>query len=222
MGQSLAGHDLCGSQQLRTDGQARCFRGIHVDLEANLSALDRELNHSSPAGEILGVADRERVHFSRRCERLFQLPVLGSADKEHLAALDLLRGSKALNRQPSVVHLFAAHDVIEVRAERIVAEHADRQRSALLGEDGGRPVHELREVEQKHGLHLILSRWCGCLRRRAHSEYDKSPSANTERVAPSTSCVVAREYEVRSATSPLPYTLRWISSRVAPGTPNSA
>lgn len=57
-----------------------------------------------------------------------------------------------------MLRLFARRDGrIEIAIERIVAKHADHDRLLLARECGGRPLDELREIEQEHGLDLVIA-----------------------------------------------------------------
>jgi hypothetical protein len=82
----------------------------------------------------------------------------GAADEEDVALADVLDPPVAAHHQRPAADPLAAHGLVEVGAERVLADHADDERGLGVVEGAGRPLDELGEIEEKHGLDPILGR----------------------------------------------------------------
>ena len=112
-----------------------------------------------------------------------------------MAAFQILHALGPLDDQLAVVDGFPLHRLIEHRAERIVAEHADGDRRAGIGKGRGRPLDKLREVKQEGRLDLILLG--GLSPGRDHSGQAQSQQRQRAR-APQCRSVTQRRKRVRA------------------------
>src|SRR6185312_8742371 len=114
-----------------------------------------EANHAAALREVVEIADREHVVAPERAQDLLQLRRLRGADVKNVTARRLRDAAQAAHDHRPAVDPLARDRLIERAAERIIAQHPDHDRGALIREGRGRPVDELREVEEKDGLDLL-------------------------------------------------------------------
>src|SRR2546430_2424938 len=203
------GDDLCHPQKLGADRQVCGLRGLGVDLEADAAPVGHEANHAAPFGESVGVTHGEDRPVLEARENVLGSVSCGPADEEDVAPRDVVHALIAMDDERPRPATLPAHRGIEEVAERVAAQDPDDQRCLRVRHRLGRPVDELREVEQEDGLHLRLG---GSRRLRPQ-------------VAGAHQQQRGRDSQNRHATAP--YTPRWMSRRrsgavgLAGGAPNS-
>src|SRR5882762_3653288 len=148
--------DLGHPQQLGADRQVRCFRCLRVDLEPDPAPVGHEANHASPFGEAVGVTHREDRPILETRQYLLRLSARGPIDEQDVAPRDVIHPLIATDGEGPRSPPLAAHRGIEEVAERILAQNPDDQRRLRVRNGLGRPIDELREVEQEDGLYLRL------------------------------------------------------------------
>src|SRR5437667_309723 len=103
---------------------------------------------------------------------------------------DLCSSAKALHDQRSIVRFFSPHGFVQIRAKWILSYYPDDQRRLRFEKRFGRPVDELRKIEQKHSFDLIFRGRSG-LRRQVQPAPkqkrgdDQPPLESTSRTADS-------------------------------------
>src|SRR2546421_420122 len=203
------GDDLGHPQQLGADRQVCGFGRPRVDLEADPAPVRHEANHAAPFGESVGVAHREDRPILETREDIFRLIRHGPTDEQDVAPRDVFHALIALHDEWPRSPTLSAHGGIEKITERVATQNPDDERRLRIGNGLGRPVDELREVEQEDGLHLSLG---GLPRLRAEAGRAHQKQGG-------------RESQKCHAT--VPYTPRWMSRRgsgavgLAGGAPNS-
>src|SRR3989442_67601 len=197
------GDDLGHPQQLGADRQVCRLRRLRVDLEPDTTPVGHEANHASPFSESVGVTHREDRPVLETREDLLGLISHRPADEQDVAPRDVVHSLIATDREWPRSPMFPAHGGIEEIAERAATQNPDDQRRLRVRNGLRRPIDELREVEQEHGLHLSL-RGLRRLRPEAGGAYQQQGRSDSQK---------------RHATAP--YTPRSISRRVGPGAPNS-
>ena len=68
------------------------------------------------------------------------------------------RFCEATHHDRPAIHALTGDRLIERAVEGIIAQHADHDRRALVGEGSAGPVDELREIEEEDGLDLLRRR----------------------------------------------------------------
>src|SRR2546422_2813459 len=189
------GNDLGHPQQLGADREVGRFRRHRVDLQPDAAPVGHEADHAAPLGESVGVAHRDDRPALETRQDLLRRVCRGPIDEQDGAPRDVLHPLIATDGEGPRPSTLPAHGGIEEVAERILAQDPDHQRRLRVRNGLGRPIDELREVEQENGLYLRL----GGLRLRsqpggAHQQYS------------------GRDLQKRHATAP--YTPRWMSRRV--------
>src|SRR2546426_4223221 len=203
------GDDLGHPQQLGADRQVCGFRRHRVYLEADPAPVRHEANHAAPFGESVGVAHREDRPILETREDVFRLIRHGPTDEQDVAPRDVFHPLIALHDEGPRSPMLSTHGGIDKVAERVATQNPDDERRLRIGNGLGRPVDELREVEQEDGLHLSLG---GLPRLRA--EAGGAPQKQGGRAS-------------QKCQATVPYTPRWMSRRVsgavglAGGAPNS-
>src|SRR5882762_7272261 len=188
--------DLGHPQQLGADRQVRRFRCFGVDLEPDAAPVGHEANHASPFRESVGVTHREDRPILETRQYLLRLSARGPIDEQDVAPRDVFHALIALDREGPRAASLPAHGGIEEVAEWVATENPDDQRRLRVGNGLGRPVDELREVEQEDGLHLRLG-GLARLRPEARGADQQQGGADSQK---------------RHATAP--YMPRWMSRRV--------
>ena len=133
-------------------------RASDVDPQPQPVVLVRELDDRAPLGRMLDIAHGERRVAIQTPENLLQLRSLGITDEQHVASAQLARFAIALHDEGMALHALAAHRRIELRAEAILTEHAQREGRIRGAERLCGPLDELGEIEQEDGFDLILAR----------------------------------------------------------------
>src|SRR5690242_21189634 len=149
-------HDLRGPQELGADDEARGARGVHVDAQANALVLGEEADDDVGRGGDVEVRDGECARVFEIAQDRVRIRARRTIDEENLTRLQISTGPKAFDDEPPTGDLLAPHSVVERTSERVVTEHADDERLLRIGQRLGRPAHELREIEKKDGLDLVL------------------------------------------------------------------
>src|SRR5262249_51825760 len=152
------------------------------------------------------LADSEDAFALEPGEVLLEPAVLGLADEKDVAGGDVLDAAEPLDHEGAVVDLFAADGLIEVGAERVVAQYADDQRGLRAGERRRRPFHKLGEVEQEPRLELVFARAAGLRARARRGEHQRQ--GRERREEPMRPADQSAQY--RHVT--FPKRLRWTSS----------
>src|SRR5712691_536161 len=150
------GDDLGHPQQLGADRQACRFSGLRVDLEPDAAPVSHEANHAPPFGEAVGVTHREDRPVLETREDLLRPIPHRPTDEQDVAPRDVFHSLKTLDLKWPCSPMFPAHGGIEEGAERVAPQNPDDHRRVRVGNGLGRPIDELREVEQEDGLHLSL------------------------------------------------------------------
>src|SRR5437870_2118047 len=190
------GDDLGHPQQLGADRQVCGFGRPRVDLEADPAPVRHEANHAAPFGESVGVAHREDRPILETREDIFRLIRHGPTDEQDVALRDVFHALIATHDEGPRSATLSAHGGIEKVAERVATQNPDDERRLRIGNGLGRPVDELREVEQEDGLHLSLG-GLPHLRAEAGGADHEQGGRNSQKC---------------HATAP--YTPRWMSRRV--------
>src|SRR6266511_4381490 len=112
---------------------------------------------------------------------------------------------RLMNRIWPAFQALIAHGSVQGAAERIIAENADHERRVGGGKGFGRPIDELREVEQEHGLHLVFRGPHGLRGQPARHHEQRNEGKRPRRAA---------ERRAQKCHSTNPYTPRSISRRV--------
>lgn len=89
---------------------------------------------------------------------LAKLPIFGAVDKENLAIADLIDAAKAAQDERVCSYMLASDSLVQARPKGIATQYANDERCVGRGKCLGRPIDEVREVEDEHRLHLILGR----------------------------------------------------------------
>src|SRR5438093_2498787 len=150
------GDHLGHSQQLRADRQVRRFRRLRVDLQPDTAPVSHEANHASPLRESVGVTHREDRPVLEAREYLLRPIPRGPTDEQDIAPRDVFDPLIAMDDEWPCSPMLPAYGGIEEVAERVASQNPDDQRRLRVGNGLGRPIDELREVEQEDGLHLSL------------------------------------------------------------------
>src|SRR5580704_13369915 len=203
------------TQQLGTDSKPGPLGGFGVYLNADARIFHSELNDAAVFREILGIADGEYTAVPECFEDAVHALALGSGNKENLARSRLLAARDQVNRNGPVGHRFSANRVVERRAERIFAQHANGERIVGIGERLGRPFDESGKVEEKHGFELIFADG-GSVRagsRRGRHEHQRHEYRNDRGLRPCMETHVVRspgcDWNLHAIQ---PYWLRWAIS----------
>src|SRR5213595_304968 len=143
------GDDLGHPQQLGADRQVGGFRRHRVDLEPDPAPVRHEANHATPFGESVGVAHREDRPILETREDVLRLIRHGPTDEQDVAPRDVFHALIALHDEWPRSPTLSAHGGIEKITERVATQNPDDERRLRIGNGLGRPVDELREVEQE-------------------------------------------------------------------------
>src|SRR5437660_2633350 len=164
--------DLGHPQELGADGQVCRLDHPEVDLEPDAVSIGDESDHASMLGESVGIAHREDRPALEIGEHAFRPVSLGPADEQDVADLDVFHSLVATHHEGPRSPTLPADRGIEHVAERIFAQHTNGQRRLGVRNGFRRPIDELGEIEQEHGLHLIL-RGPRRLRRQVGSRHER-------------------------------------------------
>src|SRR5882757_1048101 len=143
------GHNFGGPEQFGTECESCCLCRVEVDAQMNLAIYGGHANDPAFACEAIDVADRKNTVTFQALQCLRHPLRLGAAQEQYLAILDLRRAAITLHHERSSIDLFTAHRIVEHRAEWILAQHADHQRTSGVRESIRRPLDKLREVDQE-------------------------------------------------------------------------
>src|SRR3989475_8393403 len=159
------------TQELRAELQASPLGAVGIDLEADLVPLDHEVDDATRRDEALHLAHREHARSVKVLHDLGQAALLRRADEQHVARFDALDRLDTADDQAPGLHGLAV-DGLECLFGGIVAQDADGDGAASLGQGLARPFDELDEVIQEGGLDLVLVRG---LRARAQWRAPRHP-----------------------------------------------
>src|SRR5690348_7815607 len=200
--------DLGHPQQLGADRQICGLRRPGVDLEPNAVPVVHEPHHAALIGEVGVVAYGEDGTILKPAQDLGHAIAIGLVDEQDVARCDFVDRLVAPDLKRPPPQLLPAHGLVEKLPERIAPENADDERRRRIGKRIGRPVDELRKVEEKDGLHAVLRCTPGLRRQPASPDRPEQQRRGCENL-------------LQKRHSIVPYTPRSISRRVA-AAPNSA
>src|SRR3989304_1492962 len=137
-------------QQLRADLQSGVVGRIQIDLESNLVVVDEKSDHASGGGKIIRLAHRQRRRVPEDTENPLRARLLRAAHKQHMATVLPLNLREALHRQCPVARQLPSNGVVQVVAERILAQYAEVDRALRGTERRRRPLDKLGKIHQKN------------------------------------------------------------------------
>src|SRR2546430_2366637 len=196
------GRDLGDPQQLGADRQIRGLRRPGVDLEPNAVPVVHEPHHAALIGEVGVVAHGEDGPIPKPAQDLAHAIASGLMDEQDVARFDFVDRLVAPDLKRPPPQLLPAHGLVEKLPERIAPENADDERRRRIGKRIGRPVDELRKVEEKDGLHAVLRGVLGLRRQPAAPPPPDRPEQQRR----------GRENPPQKRHSTVPYTPRSIRS----------
>ena len=181
-----------------------------VDAQPNPVVLPEEPDDHAPWQRPFRIGHGEDAALLQLRHDAVEVAQLGGRDEQDLTAADVGDRGVALDRKRMLLHRFAAHHLVEIVPQRVIAENADHERGAVAGQSRRRPFDEMSEVEQEHRFELGLRHRCGDTRQPAGEQQQRA--AQPQCAGP----VVGQKPHVMFAN-----TLRTICSRPGDGKPYS-
>jgi hypothetical protein len=127
-----------------------------IDVESDTIRVEMEADHPPFGEKGFGFAyGQDRL--TAQVPQDSRLPgAFVMTEKEDVAAGDRLRLAEQTDVQHALADEFALQCGLEFVSLRVVFEHAEVEGTISLAVGINRPVHKLREVEEKRGLYLIF------------------------------------------------------------------
>src|SRR4030095_13208650 len=143
-------------EQLGAECQVCGCGCLQVDSQPELIFFRDESDHASVSSKANRVTHGEDAAAFQICDNLLQSLALRLADEQNVAVLHLIHSAIALDFQLPVVHSFTAYDVVQIRAERVLAQDTNHKGRLRFGKGFLWTIDKLSNVKQENPLELVL------------------------------------------------------------------
>ena len=147
------------SQQLRADLQTGKPGGFHINFKTYFPLARDEFDHAAGARKTFAFADRQNGCSLQLAKNLEQSQIgFEGSDKKNMARPEIFSVAQSGHGESSAFEGFEFQQLVEVGAEGVFAQDADRDRRAVVCESLRRPLDEFGKIVQKGRLELVLGR----------------------------------------------------------------